>query len=124
MKTYSLFLLQWLDSKELIQSLVSLFDPSVDSDRHYNVSQLLCDVLRISREALFDHRERMECDPVLTRLESPETVALLLDKMLGAEKSESSIVGGIQVLLALLGCKNKLVFKIIIFDHCFDWNFF
>lgn len=85
---------------------MSLFDPKIDSDRHYNVSQLLCDVLRISREALFDHRERMESDPILTRVESPETVALLLDKMLGPEKSESSIVGGIQVLLALLGHKN------------------
>lgn len=82
-------------------------DPKIDSDRHYNVSQLLCDVLRISREALNDHRERMESDPILTRLESPETVTLLLNQILDVDRSETSIIGGIQVLLALLGYKNK-----------------
>lgn len=63
--------MQWLDSQNLVQSLVALLDPKVDSERHYNVAQLLCDVLRISREVLLsDHRERMESDPVLSRLES------------------------------------------------------
>lgn len=56
---------------------------------------------------MLDHRERVESDPILNRLESPETAALLLDQILGADKSESSVVGGIQVLLALLGHKNK-----------------
>ncbi|GLV33771.1 fiery mountain [Carabus blaptoides fortunei] len=100
-------LLNWLDSQRLVQSLIALFDPKVDTERHHNASQLLCDVLRISRDALNDHRERMDTDPILARLESPETVSLLLDQMLGEEKSESSIVGGIQVLLALLGHKNS-----------------
>lgn len=33
---------------------------------------------------------------------SSETISLLLDHILGEDKSETAIVGGIQVLLALL----------------------
>lgn len=33
---------------------------------------------------------------------SPDTVSLLLDNILGEEKNETAIVGGIQVLLSLL----------------------
>lgn len=110
MKRNYIFIFQWLDSQNLVQSLVALLGPEVDSERHFNVSQLLCDILRISREALADHRERMDSDPILTRLESPETVELMLEHAFrigpNGERSESSIVGCVQVLLALLGQRN------------------
>lgn len=62
--------LQWLDSQNLVQSLIGLFDPKVDSERQNNASQLICDVLRISRDVLNDHRDRLYTDPILARLES------------------------------------------------------
>lgn len=63
-------MLQWLDGQELIQSLVSLLDPSIDSERHYNVAQLLCDFIKISRETVKNSIERNDPDPLLNTLES------------------------------------------------------
>lgn len=46
---------------------------------------------------------------------SEETVSLLLDTILSGEQTESSIVGGIQVLLVLLGQDtNRYIMKLII----------
>lgn len=42
------FVLQWLDSHQIVQSLVSLLDPVIDKQRHYNVSELLCDFIKVS----------------------------------------------------------------------------
>lgn len=95
-------ILNWLDSQRIMQSLVSLLNPQVDSERHFYVAQLLCDFIKIARENLRNSTERADPDPLLNTLESPETVSLLLDNILGEDKSETAIVGGIQVLLALL----------------------
>ncbi|CAH0547223.1 unnamed protein product [Brassicogethes aeneus] len=95
-------ILNWLDSQRIMQSLVMLFDPKVDKERHYNVAQLLCDFIRIARDTQRNSTERADPDPLLNTLESSETIALLLEQILGEEKSESAIVGGIQVLLALM----------------------
>ncbi|CAG9856182.1 unnamed protein product [Phyllotreta striolata] len=96
-------ILNWLDSQRVVQSLISLLNPDVDSDRHYNVAQLLCDFIRIARDNQKNSVERVDPDPLLNTLESAETVSLLLDSMFTkGERSESAIVGGIQVLLALL----------------------
>ncbi|KAF5276505.1 hypothetical protein FQA39_LY06574 [Lamprigera yunnana] len=94
--------LNWLDSQQLMQSLVSLMDPTIDSERHYNVAQLLCDFIKTARENLNTATERKCSDPLLNTIESSETISLLLDHMLNEPKKESCIVGGIQVLLALL----------------------
>uniref|UniRef100_V5G4U0 Serine/threonine-protein phosphatase 6 regulatory subunit 3 n=1 Tax=Anoplophora glabripennis TaxID=217634 RepID=V5G4U0_ANOGL len=95
-------ILNWLDSQRIMQSLVSLLNPKIDKERHYNVAQLLCDFVRIARDTQRNSTERADPDPLLNTLESPETVALLLDHILKEEKSETAIAGGIQVLLALL----------------------
>ncbi|KAB0796919.1 hypothetical protein PPYR_10980 [Photinus pyralis] len=94
--------LKWLNSQQVMQSLVSLLDPSVDSERHYNVAQLLCDFIKTSRESLKTAFKENYPNPLLDTLESPETISLLIDHMLGEDKVESCIVGGIQVLLLLL----------------------
>ncbi|XP_012286736.1 serine/threonine-protein phosphatase 6 regulatory subunit 3 isoform X2 [Orussus abietinus] len=96
--------LNWLNSQELVQRLVKLLSPSSDSAKHTNAAQLLCDMIKATRE----HRlsiERTGPDPILTTLESGETVALVLETILTGDKLESSIIGGIQLLLALLGQK-------------------
>lgn len=95
-------ILNWLDSQRVVQCLVALLDPSVDPERHCNAAQLLCDVIRMSRENQHTSVERTDPDPILNTIEAPETVKQLLDYILGKEKSESSIVGGISVLLTLL----------------------
>ncbi|XP_069705190.1 serine/threonine-protein phosphatase 6 regulatory subunit 3 isoform X2 [Periplaneta americana] len=95
-------ILNWLDSQRVVQCLVALLDPAVDPERHCNAAQLLCDVIKMSRENQHTSAERTDPDPILNTLESPETVKQLLDHILGKEKSESSIVGGISVLLTLL----------------------
>ncbi|XP_019865401.1 serine/threonine-protein phosphatase 6 regulatory subunit 3 isoform X2 [Aethina tumida] len=95
-------ILNWLDSQRVMQSLVSLLNPKIDNERHYNVAQLLCDFIKTARDSLRNSTERADPDPLLNTLESPETISLLLDQILNEEKSETAIVGGIQVLLALL----------------------
>ncbi|CAG2054647.1 unnamed protein product, partial [Timema podura] len=96
-------ILNWLNSQHVVQALVGLLDPSVDSERQSNAAHLLCDIIQNCRENQNTSSERSEPDIILTTIESPETVTLLLDHILsGTEKSETSIVGGISVLLALL----------------------
>ncbi|XP_063910492.1 serine/threonine-protein phosphatase 6 regulatory subunit 3 isoform X1 [Zophobas morio] len=95
-------ILNWLDSQRIMQSLVGLLNPKVDKERHYNVAQLLCDFIRVARDTQKNSTERVDPDPLLNTLESSETVSLLLDNIFEGEKTESAIVGGIQVLLALL----------------------
>ncbi|XP_044748318.1 serine/threonine-protein phosphatase 6 regulatory subunit 3 isoform X2 [Coccinella septempunctata] len=104
-------ILNWLDSQQIIQSLVCMFNPSIDKDRHYNVAQLLCDFLRIARENQKNSLERADPDPLLNTLESSEIVDLLLETILDKDKCESSIVGGIQVLLALLDVNQTSISK-------------
>ncbi|XP_026283493.1 serine/threonine-protein phosphatase 6 regulatory subunit 3 isoform X1 [Frankliniella occidentalis] len=93
-------LINWFETQSVIPSLIALLKPDVDSERHCNVSQLLSDVIRKSRENLMNSPDP---DPILITLEKQETVAELLDHMLSGEtKSESGIVGGIGVLLTLI----------------------
>ncbi|KAK9709780.1 Mitochondrial carrier protein [Popillia japonica] len=105
-------ILNWLDSQRIIQSLVALLDPTIDSERHYNVAQLLCDFIKTARDNQRNSTERNDPDPLLNSLESVETISLLLDHILGGERIESSIVGGIQVLLAILDIQ-KICFSSI-----------
>ncbi|XP_012057070.1 PREDICTED: serine/threonine-protein phosphatase 6 regulatory subunit 3 [Atta cephalotes] len=96
-------ILNWLDSQHLVQRLVKLLAPTSEVVKHANAAQLLCDMVTVARETQRTSTERADPDPILNTLESGETVSLLLETILTAEKVESSIVGGIQVLLVLLG---------------------
>ncbi|XP_014486158.1 PREDICTED: serine/threonine-protein phosphatase 6 regulatory subunit 3 isoform X2 [Dinoponera quadriceps] len=98
-------ILNWLDSQHLVQRLVKLLAPNSEPAKHANAAQLLCDMVTVARETQRTSTERADPDPILNTLESGETVSLLLETILTGEKLESSIVGGIQVLLVLLGQK-------------------
>ncbi|XP_011266913.1 serine/threonine-protein phosphatase 6 regulatory subunit 3 isoform X2 [Camponotus floridanus] len=98
-------ILNWLDSQHLVQRLVKLLAPTSESTKHANAAQLLCDMVAVARENQRTTTERTDPDPILNTLESGETVSLLLETILTGEKVETSIVGGIQVLLVLLGQK-------------------
>ncbi|XP_076263224.1 phosphatase 6 regulatory subunit 1-like protein fmt isoform X2 [Rhynchophorus ferrugineus] len=104
-------ILNWLDSQEIIQKLVSLLNPQVEKERHDNVAQLFCDFIRIARENQRNTSERPDPDPLLNTLESSDTVSLILSQIFDGEKCESSIVGGIQVLLALLDVNQSSIAK-------------
>ncbi|XP_053971363.1 serine/threonine-protein phosphatase 6 regulatory subunit 3 [Hylaeus anthracinus] len=98
-------ILNWLNSQQLVQRLVQLLSPSSESSKHANAAQLLCDMIIETRENQRTSAKQTDSDPILNTLESEETVSLLLETILNGEKLESSIVGGIQVLLTLLGKK-------------------
>ncbi|XP_029047430.1 serine/threonine-protein phosphatase 6 regulatory subunit 3 isoform X2 [Osmia bicornis bicornis] len=98
-------ILNWLHSQQLVQRLVKLLSSNSESSKHANAAQLLCDMITVSREHQRTSTKRTDPDPILNTLESADTVSLLLETILTGEKLESSIVGGIQVLLTLLGQK-------------------
>ncbi|XP_076622484.1 phosphatase 6 regulatory subunit 1-like protein fmt isoform X3 [Colletes latitarsis] len=98
-------ILNWLDSQQLVQRLVKLLSPNSESSKHANAAQLLCDMITETRENQRTSTKQTDSDPILNTLESADTVSLLLETILSGEKLESSIVGGIQVLLTLLGQK-------------------
>ncbi|XP_032444912.1 serine/threonine-protein phosphatase 6 regulatory subunit 2a isoform X2 [Xiphophorus hellerii] len=94
--------LHWLNEEKLVQRLIELIHTGNDEERQSNASQTLCDIIRLSRDQANQMPDNVECDPLLTVLESQETVTGLLKNMFEGEKSEASIVNGTQVLLTLL----------------------
>ncbi|KAJ8261707.1 hypothetical protein GJAV_G00157410 [Gymnothorax javanicus] len=94
--------LTWLNEERLIQRLIELIDSGQEEERQSNASQTLCDIIRLSRDQATQLQETIEPDPLLTVLESQESVEDLLKNMFQGEKTEACIVNGTQVLLTLL----------------------
>lgn len=61
---------QWFDSQQVIQNVVALLDPSSEPDKHSNAAQLLCDIIKVSRENQYASTERMDPNPILNTIES------------------------------------------------------
>ncbi|KAK9499280.1 hypothetical protein O3M35_002341 [Rhynocoris fuscipes] len=101
-------LFTWLENEAFISNIIALFHPKIDADRHYNASQLLCDTIKKSRELMAIPREQSNSPTnpsatILNTIQSPAMIHKLLGHMLDeGEVSESSITGGISVLLTLL----------------------
>ncbi|TWW76218.1 Serine/threonine-protein phosphatase 6 regulatory subunit 3 SAPS domain family member 3 [Takifugu flavidus] len=93
--------LSWLNEEKVIQRLVDMVQPSQDEDRHSNASQSLCEIIRLSRDQMFQVQGCSEPDPLLATLEKQETVEQLLSNIFDKEKNESAIVSVIQILLTL-----------------------
>ncbi|KAM5334681.1 serine/threonine-protein phosphatase 6 regulatory subunit 2 isoform 2-T7 [Glossophaga mutica] len=94
--------LWWLNEEKIIQRLVELIHPGEDEDRQSNASQTLCDIVRLGREQGGQLPEAPEPDPLLAVLESQGCVEQLLRNMFDGDQTESCLVSGTQVLLALL----------------------
>ncbi|XP_047403948.1 serine/threonine-protein phosphatase 6 regulatory subunit 2 isoform X9 [Sciurus carolinensis] len=94
--------LHWLNEEKIIQRLVELIHPNQDEDRQSNASQALCDIVRLGRDQGSQLPEALEPDPLLTTLESQDCVEQLLKNMFDGDQTESCLVSGTQVLLALL----------------------
>ncbi|KAG9334398.1 hypothetical protein JZ751_008147 [Albula glossodonta] len=93
--------LNWLNEEKVIQRLVDMVQVSQDEDRHSNASQSLCEIIRLSRDQMFQVQGCSEPDPLLATLEKQETVEQLLSNIFDKEKNESAIVSVIQILLTL-----------------------
>nr|XP_045007730.1 serine/threonine-protein phosphatase 6 regulatory subunit 2 isoform X3 [Jaculus jaculus]XP_045007731.1 serine/threonine-protein phosphatase 6 regulatory subunit 2 isoform X3 [Jaculus jaculus]XP_045007732.1 serine/threonine-protein phosphatase 6 regulatory subunit 2 isoform X3 [Jaculus jaculus] len=94
--------LHWLNEEKIIQRLVELIHPRQDEDRQSNASQALCDIVRLGRDQGSQLQEPVESDPLLIALESQDCVEQLLKNMFDEDQTESCLVNGTQVLLALL----------------------
>ncbi|XP_033888024.3 serine/threonine-protein phosphatase 6 regulatory subunit 2a isoform X2 [Acipenser ruthenus] len=94
--------LNWLNEEKLIQRLVDLIRTGQDDEKQSNASQTLCDIIRLSRDQATQMQDTTEPDPLLTVLESQDTVEQLLKNMFKEDKSENCLVNGTQVLLTLL----------------------
>ncbi|XP_063099758.1 serine/threonine-protein phosphatase 6 regulatory subunit 2 isoform X4 [Cavia porcellus] len=94
--------LHWLNEEKIIQRLVELIHPHQDEDRQSNASQALCDIVRLSRDQSSQLQETLKPDPLLVALESQDCVEQLLKNMFDGDQTESCLVSGMQVLLALL----------------------
>ncbi|XP_013888638.1 serine/threonine-protein phosphatase 6 regulatory subunit 3 [Austrofundulus limnaeus] len=93
--------LNWLNEEKVIQRLVDMVQPSQDEDKHSNASQSLCEIIRLSRDQMFQVQGYSEPDPLLSTLEKQETVEQLLANIFEKDKNESAIVSVIQILLTL-----------------------
>ncbi|XP_019733720.1 serine/threonine-protein phosphatase 6 regulatory subunit 3 isoform X5 [Hippocampus comes] len=91
----------WLNQENIIQRLVDMVQPSLDEDRHSNASQSLCEIIRLSRDQMFQVQGCPQPDPLLATLEKQTTVEKLLSHIFDKEKNESAIVSVIQILLTL-----------------------
>ncbi|XP_052017183.1 serine/threonine-protein phosphatase 6 regulatory subunit 2 isoform X3 [Apodemus sylvaticus] len=91
---------------DLLLRLVSCVEPVALRQevlhRQSNASQALCDIIRLGRDQGSQLQETVEPDPLLTALESQDCVEQLLKNMFDGDQTESCLVSGMQVLLALL----------------------
>ncbi|XP_029438560.1 serine/threonine-protein phosphatase 6 regulatory subunit 3 isoform X3 [Rhinatrema bivittatum] len=94
--------LNWLSHERIIQRLVEIVHPSQEEDRHSNASQSLCEIIRLSRDQMFQVQNSLEPDPLLATVESQEVIEQMLSNVFRKEKNESVIVSAIQILLTLL----------------------
>jgi len=129
-------ILEWLNQKELVQSIIRLIEKNEDRDTHDNAARLVIEILRVSRDSQYAPASDRFDDPLLNTLESGETVELLLKIIFGQvenspddgeEKKKdnedsnpvhpphSVIFNGISILLALLETRTAAV-------NCYNAN--
>ena len=59
--------IQWLKRIEIIKHIINLFDYKYNSLYHSNASQLICDIIRISREQILNtHEQNLENKSIQT----------------------------------------------------------
>ncbi|XP_065210136.1 serine/threonine-protein phosphatase 6 regulatory subunit 3-B [Planococcus citri] len=97
------WLRSWLQTQNVIPSIISLLNPQSDVDCQVNAAAVLCSIIQKLRENMNDLNEDPESDPILNLLESSQTIELLLSTVFNCETlCETTIEGGIDVLLAIM----------------------
>ncbi|CAL8079760.1 unnamed protein product [Orchesella dallaii] len=104
-------LYEWLEVREkFFMKLVNSMDRLHSRESHMNVSRLVGDLLfALQDESSSSSQDRsMDSEPFLLALKSNATFERLLDVIFGEDTlSQSSIVYGLEMLLALLGIAKK-----------------
>jgi len=95
--------LSWLSGKSLIPQLVNLLNSS-SIDCQVNAAQVLCDLIKNSREQQSQLQGKATPNPLLDEIESSETVGNILQIMMSS-KSGSVIVQGTRILQSLVEYK-------------------
>lgn len=85
-------IIQWLCGTELVPSLLSKFDPSLDDDVHESAGQTLADIITIS--------SHLPNSPLLAQLESDAFINQLFTYILSG--SNSVLLNGLSVIIELL----------------------
>ena len=120
--------LEWLNDRELIQSIIKLIDVQQDRDTHDNAARLVIEILRVCRDSQYAPVSDRFDDPLLNTLEAADTVDLILKIIFGKVNDQeaiepdsdeklclttpppdSVITNGISILLALLETRTAVI---------------
>lgn len=96
--------LEWINEKGLIELMIDVLRVPNESEKHIIVAQFLIEVIktgRCNRQNDTEDRKSLP-NPLLQRLEEPQTASRLIDVILCETRTESGILSGLQVLLCLL----------------------
>ena len=125
--------IQWLKKIQIVKHVINLFDSKYCGLYHSNASQLICDIVRISREQILAAHEQilenkeiqmnetndnsdkntteiiknLYTNSLLEEIESPENVDKLMEIILDSKDKENcSITYGIDIYLTILESKS------------------
>ncbi|KAF2070422.1 hypothetical protein CYY_008250, partial [Polysphondylium violaceum] len=86
--------LEWLDKSDLINGIISKFDPSLDSEFHENTSFILSEIVELTRN--------FSDSPLLETLESEEMIKKLYSYILSDYPLGTTFLHGLTVIIRLL----------------------
>lgn len=96
--------LEWINEMGLIERMIDVLRVPNESEKHIIVAQFLIEVIktgRCNRQNDTEDRKGLQ-NPLLQRMEDPQTASRLIDVILCETRTESGILSGLQVLLCLL----------------------
>ncbi|XP_042877623.1 serine/threonine-protein phosphatase 6 regulatory subunit 3-A-like isoform X7 [Penaeus japonicus] len=96
---------QWLNEGQLVERLVDKLSPDADPEDHSSADNLLCEISTSCRDTSSDGHQ--QSNPLLTTLESEDTVNKLLDLLLHEDRNDSSLSHVINILLTLLSARTQ-----------------